>query len=136
MADVDFQAILRSGGVVVKDKPNVFCAFVDSSVLDARICVNRENGNPYIFKVVHNCMMNDSVREIRQTRNQAFFRFRDCEVIIFGCLESLILQTFVQGCKVGFTVLVMDSDTIRTQLSLAGFLVRKTQVVDADYLVI
>jgi len=136
MADVDFQAILCSGGVVIQNESNVLCAFVDSPVLDARICVRRENGNPYIFKVVHNGMMNDSVREIRQTRNQTFFRLKDFELVIFGCLESLILQTFMQGRKICFTVLVMDFDTIRTQLPLAGFFIRKTQVVDADYLVI
>ena len=81
-------------------------------------------------------MMNDSVRVIWQPGNQAFLWFKDCELMIFGRFESLILQTFMQGKKIRFTVLVMDADTIRTQLSLAGFFVRKTQVVDADYLVI
>ena len=136
MPDVDFQAILCPGGVVFQRVTHIFRALVDSPVLDARIGIRREHGNPYRFKNVHNCMMNDSIRVIRQTRNQAFFRFKDCELMVFGRFERLILQRFVQCKKIGFTVLVMYAHTIRTQLSLAGFFIRKVQVFDADYFII
>lgn len=81
-------------------------------------------------------MMQDAVGEIWQLIDLPFLWFKDCENVILGCLESSIFQTFMQCKNVRFPVLVVLLHAIGMQLALAGFFVRKFQVINRDDLFI
>ena len=76
--------------------------------------------------------MQDAVGIIWQLIYFTFFGFVNCKHMIFGCVKRSVFQRFVQGKNVGFPVLVVHLHSIRMQLSLAGFFVRKFQVVNRN----
>lgn len=106
---------------------------MDSPVLDARIRVLVEDGNPYRFKDIHNGMVQDTVGIIGQTVNLPFFRLVYGEDMILGCSERSVFQTLMQGKDIGITVLVVHLHAIRPQLAFSCLLVGKLQVFNADY---
>ena len=102
---------------------------MDATVLDARICVAIEHGHPYRFKDVHYRMMQDSVGKVWQLIDLPLLWFKNRENVIFRCLECSVFQTLMQCKNVGIPVLVVLLHSIGMQLALAGFLVRKFQVL-------
>lgn len=132
LSNVYLQTVRRAFSVVVQCFLNVHCALMYAALLDARIRLCDERIDPNRFKNIHNCMMNDSVGEIRQTTNLSFFRFEDCERIVWRSVIFATLQHFVKFLQVRFTLLVELTNAERTQFSFARFFVSDSKIVDAD----
>ena len=134
LADVDFKAVQGLSLVTSYHLPDVACAALYASVLDARVGVVREHGHPYRFEDNHNGVMHDAVGIVRKTEYDTLLGLVDSENLVGRCLERFCQQSLVQSLYVRFTVAVVEADTIAAELPPTGFLVSQSEVLHRDYL--
>lgn len=128
LLDVNFQTEERLALKTLDYFVNPTGAALNTTPLDARIRVISEEPHPNGFKNVHDSMVDDTVRIVRKTINNSFFRLVDREHVIRRGLERLCQQGFMQSQQILLSVLVVNLDPVCVRLPPSRIFIGEAEV--------